>query len=100
MNVIVQSPNQAVEQCLYVQFVTLSSAKAGKYDFSNIGLAIVICIFEVKNLGRGGDKNSAVITRHAGGPGQVVCVDGCSIKNAVVVGVLQHSDTSQVRLHI
>src|SRR5262245_5335326 len=68
MNPIVQAPYKTVDQRLDIKFISFTCSESCKDDFAKICFAIVVGIFEIKNIGRGSDENSAVIADHTGGP--------------------------------
>ncbi len=63
--------------------------EAGVDHLLHVGLAVAVGVLEIKNVGRGADEDSAVVTGHGRGPGQLLGEDGGLVECAVAVNVFQ-----------
>ena len=82
VDAVVEAPDGVVHDGLDVEFF-----EAGEDLLPHIGDAVVIRVFEIPDVGSGGDKDAAFPAGGAGGPGEAVGEDGGFVEGAVAIGV-------------
>ena len=101
---VVEAPAEAVQHGLHVELVGavrgVVAGEPGKHHFSRVGFAIAVGVFEVENVGGGGHKDPAVPAEHAGGPREIVGVNGAAVEAAIAVGVFEQAHATEVRLGV
>src|SRR5437588_7193100 len=101
MDAVVEGPVEAVEQSLNIEASTavtgiiLSLGKACKDELLFVGDAVIVCVFEIPNVGSGADEEAAIVVEEGGGPRQVFCKNGALIEVAVAIGIHQEANAPQ-----
>jgi hypothetical protein len=104
VDAVVEAPAEAVEHGLHVELVGavrgVIAGEPGEHHFARVGLAVAVGVFEVEQIGCGGHEDPAIPAEEAGGPGEIVGIDGAAVEAAVAVGVFEQADATEVGLGV
>src|SRR5258705_7258921 len=94
VDTIVESPGETVGKRLNIEALDALS-KSSKDDAPFVGLAIAVRIFEIQDIGTGGDEHTTAIADDSSWPGQVFSENRAFLEVAIVVRIFEQANPAE-----